>query len=58
MIVQALIDTIDGLLILVHGEGLTEDNRKTLEETHSIEELKEFEVELKFELTPIKDIGH
>jgi len=58
MIVQGLIDTINGLMILVHGESLTEENQKTLAETHSVEELQEFESELKFELTPIKDIGH
>lgn len=58
MVVQSLIETISGLCILVHGEALTEENQKTLAITHSIKELEDFAQELKFELTPIKDIGH
>ena len=58
MIVQSLIETINGLLILVHGESLTEQNEKDLEKTFTPDELETFIQELKFELTPFKDIGH
>ena len=58
MIVQSLIETINGLLILVHGESLTEGNQKELKEKFTTTELETFIEELKFELTPFKDIGH
>ena len=54
MIVQALIESINGLCILVHGESLTEENLKGLESS-SEGELKDLEAQLKYELTPLFD---
>jgi hypothetical protein len=54
MIVQALIESINGLCILVHGESLTEENQKALESS-SEEELRDLEAQLKYELMPLGD---
>ena len=52
MIVQGLIDSINGLCILVHGESLTEESEKELANC-SIEDLQDLEAQLKYELMPI-----
>ena len=54
MIVQALIESINGLCILVYGESLTEENQKGLESS-SEEELRDLEAHLKYELMPLGD---
>ena len=54
MIVQALIESINGLCILVYGESLTEENQKGLESS-SEEELRDLEAQLKYELMPLGD---
>lgn len=52
MIVKGLIDSINGLCILVHGASLTEENQKDLANLE-LSVLEELEALLEYELKPI-----